>query len=93
MLDAGILGFDKALYKTVLVYGFALDEKGREMHKSPRNYVGIDEAIKKVSRDPLRFWISQNTTWEDLRFRGNLLNKYQGSRNSLEHLCIRINIY
>jgi isoleucyl-tRNA synthetase len=68
LLRAGVLGFNRAPYKTVLVHGFALDEHGREMHKSLGNYVGTDEAIRRAGRDPLRFWLTQNTVWEDLRF-------------------------
>ncbi|MCD6488010.1 MAG: isoleucine--tRNA ligase [Desulfurococcales archaeon] len=68
LLRSGVIGFDKAPYRTVLVHGFALDEKGREMHKSLGNYVGTDEAIARAGRDPLRLWVLQNTVWEDLRF-------------------------
>lgn len=68
LLRAGVLGFGTAPYKAVLVHGFALDEHGREMHKSLGNYVGTDEAIARVGRDPLRLWLLQNTVWEDLRF-------------------------
>jgi len=68
MLRAGVLGFDRSPYRTVLVHGFMLDEKGREMHKSLGNYVGTDEAISRIGRDPLRLWLAGNTTWEDARF-------------------------
>ncbi|MEM0378034.1 MAG: isoleucine--tRNA ligase [Thermosphaera sp.] len=68
LLRAGILGFDEAPYRNVLVHGFMLDEQGREMHKSLGNYVGTNEAIEKVGRDPLRLWLLSNTTWEDARF-------------------------
>ncbi len=68
LLRAGVLGFGTAPYRNVLVHGFALDEHGREMHKSLGNYVGTDEAIARAGRDPLRLWTLQNTVWEDLRF-------------------------
>ncbi|ADV64669.1 isoleucine--tRNA ligase [Desulfurococcus mucosus] len=68
LLRAGVLGFNRSPYRTVLVHGFMLDEKGREMHKSLGNYVGTDEAISRVGRDPLRLWLLGNTTWEDARF-------------------------
>ena len=68
LLRAGVLGFDLAPYKNVLVHGFMLDEQGREMHKSLGNYVGTDEAIAKAGRDPLRLWLLSNTTWEDAKF-------------------------
>ncbi len=68
LLRAGVLGFSRAPYRKVLVHGFVLDEHGREMHKSLGNYVGTDEAIEKMGRDPLRLWVLQNTVWEDPRF-------------------------
>jgi len=68
LLRAGVLGFGRVPYKNVLVHGFALDEKGREMHKSLGNYVGLDEVIDKMGRDVFRLWVLQNTVWEDLRF-------------------------
>jgi len=75
LLRAGVLGFNKVPYKVVLVHGFALDEQGREMHKSLGNYVGLDEVISKVGRDVFRFWVLQNTVWEDLKFSWKGLNE------------------
>ncbi|MEM4561574.1 MAG: isoleucine--tRNA ligase [Desulfurococcaceae archaeon] len=68
LLRAGVIGFQRAPYRTVLVHGFMLDEQGREMHKSLGNYVGTDEAIAKAGRDPLRLWLLSNTVWEDAKF-------------------------
>ena len=68
LLRSGIITYKKAPYKVVLVHGFMLDEKGREMHKSLGNYVGVDEAIEKAGRDPLRLWLLSNTLWEDVKF-------------------------
>ncbi len=68
LLRSGVIGFDASPYKTVLIHGFMLDEKGREMHKSLGNYVGTDDIVKKVGRDVFRLWILQNTVWEDARF-------------------------
>lgn len=68
LLRSGVIGFGKAPYRNVLVHGFMLDEQGREMHKSLGNYVGTDEAIERVGRDPLRLWLLSNTIWEDIKF-------------------------
>lgn len=68
LLRSGVIGFNVAPYRAVLVHGFMLDEQGREMHKSLGNYVGVDEAIAKVGRDPLRLWLLSNTVWEDVKF-------------------------
>ncbi|MCE4617053.1 MAG: isoleucine--tRNA ligase [Desulfurococcales archaeon] len=68
LLRSGVIAFDEAPYRRVLVHGFALDEHGREMHKSLGNYVDIKEVIRQMGRDPMRFWSMQITTWEDMRF-------------------------
>ncbi|BAN89746.1 isoleucine--tRNA ligase [Aeropyrum camini] len=68
LLRSGVIGFGEAPYRRVLVHGFALDEQGKEMHKSLGNYVDFEELISKVPRDVVRFWVLQNTVWEDLRF-------------------------
>ncbi len=68
LLRSGVIGFDEAPYRSVLVHGFALDEQGREMHKSLGNYVDFNELISRVPRDVIRFWVMQTTVWEDLRF-------------------------
>ncbi len=68
LLRSGVIGFGEKPYNRVLVHGFALDEHGREMHKSLGNYVDFNELISKVPRDVVRFWLLQTTVWEDLRF-------------------------
>jgi len=68
LLRSGVIGFGKAPYRRVLVHGFMLDEKGREMHKSLGNYVDFNELISRVPRDVVRLWLLQKTVWEDLRF-------------------------
>jgi isoleucyl-tRNA synthetase len=68
LLRSGVIGFGRAPYRRVLVHGFALDEKGREMHKSLGNYIDFDDLIKRIPRDVVRLWATSNTVWEDLRF-------------------------
>ncbi len=87
LLRSGVIGFNKAPYRTVLVHGFALDEHGREMHKSLGNYVGTDEAIARAGRDPLRLWVLQNTIWEDLRFSWKFIEEVK------RDLAIAWNVY
>lgn len=86
MLRAGVVGFDRVPYKTVLVHGFMLDEKGREMHKSLGNYVGTDEVIARIGRDPLRVWLAGNTTWEDAKF------SWKAVEDSMRDLAVLWNI-
>lgn len=68
LLRSGIIVAGMAPYKTVLVHGFVLDEKGREMHKSLGNYVEVSEIVRRYGRDAFRLFVLSNTTWEDLRF-------------------------
>ena len=68
LLRVGVIAFDRVPYRNVFVHGFMLDEKGREMHKSLGNYVGIDEILEKVGRDVFRLWGLSSTLWEDIRF-------------------------
>lgn len=68
LLRSGVIGFGERPYRRVLVHGFALDEHGREMHKSLGNYIEFTELISKIPRDAVRLWAMQNTIWEDLRF-------------------------
>ncbi len=68
LLRSGVIGFGEKPYLRVLVHGFVLDEKGREMHKSLGNYVPFEELISRVPRDVVRLWSLTNVTWEDPRF-------------------------
>ncbi len=68
LLRSGVISIGEKPYLRVMVHGFALDEQGREMHKSLGNYVEFEELISKVPRDVVRFWVMQTTVWEDLRF-------------------------
>jgi Isoleucyl-tRNA synthetase (EC 6.1.1.5) len=77
LLRSGVIGFGKTPYRRVLVHGFMLDEQGREMHKSLGNYVDFEELISRVPRDVVRFWLSTNTTWEDIRFSWRALEHMQ----------------
>lgn len=69
-LRCGLITFGRRPYETVLMHGFALDEKGREMHKSLGNYVAPQEVLEfeRGSRDALRWFVLRNTIWEDLKF-------------------------
>jgi len=87
MLRVGTLAFDTVPYRNVLVHGFVLDEKGREMHKSLGNYVGTDEILAKVGSDVFRTWILTNTVWEDVRF------SWRGLEEMRKNLGIAWNVF
>ena len=81
LLRTGIFLSDRAPFRTVLMHGFMLDERGREMHKSLGNYVTPDEAIERFGRDSLRFYVAQHTIWEDLKFSWRGLEEIRGDLN------------
>ena len=81
LLRAGLLGFNEVPYASVLLHGFMLDQYGREMHKSLGNVVETRDVIMKYGRDPLRFWLLQNTIWEDVRFSPRALEQARRDLN------------
>ncbi len=87
LLRSGVIGFGERPYKKVLVHGFALDEHGREMHKSLGNYIEFTELVKKIPRDAVRLWSMQNTIWEDLRF------QWKAMQQAWRALNITWNVY
>ncbi len=89
LLRCSLITFGRAPYKAVLMHGFALDEKGREMHKSLGNYVPPQQVLKfeKGSRDVLRWYVLRNTVWEDLRF------SWKGLAEVYDDLNILWNVY
>jgi len=89
LLKVGVLGFGKAPYRTVLMHGFTLDEKGRPMHKSLGNFISPADVLKfeRGSRDVLRLYLLQNIPWEDLRF------SWEGVKQAFNDLNIIWNVY
>ena len=81
LLRSGIIGFNERPYLKVLVHGFALDEHGREMHKSLGNYIEFTELISRMPRDAVRLWSMQNTIWEDLRFQWKAMEQARRALN------------
>ena len=55
-------------YSKVLAHGMALDESGREMHKSLGNYVDVEEVVNEYGADAFRAFFLGHTPWEDVRF-------------------------
>ena len=87
LMRVGVLGFGRAPYETVLMHGFALDEKGQEMHKSLGNFVSALEAIEPYGRDSFRLYVLSNTVWEDLRF------SWRGLKEAYGDLNVMWNVY
>ncbi|MHC1593804.1 MAG: isoleucine--tRNA ligase [Methanotrichaceae archaeon] len=68
-LGASMVSFGQAPYKSVLMHGFTLDDKGKKMSKSLGNVVQPEEVVRKFGADTLRFYVlSSNAPWEDIHF-------------------------
>lgn len=93
LLRSGVIAFKRAPYRVVLVHGFMLDEKGREMHKSLGNYVGTDEVIEKMGRDPLRLWLLSSTLWEDVKFSWRELEETRRELSVLWNIAVFAKTY
>ncbi len=83
---------NEAPYKSVLTHGFVVDEKGKKLSKSSKNYVPLDKLFQEFSPDVLRLWaLSQDYTC-DLKFsKTNMaqsLEKYKKLRNTLR-FCLQ----
>jgi isoleucyl-tRNA synthetase len=76
LLKAGMVAMDRRPFETVLMHGFVLDDKGREMHKSLGNFVTSQEVVQKFDRDVFRYYVLQSTIWEDLRFSWDAVKQY-----------------
>jgi isoleucyl-tRNA synthetase len=87
-LVASVLAFNKAPYKSVLVHGWVLDEKGAAMSKSLGNIIEPEEVIEKYGVDALRLYLlSASPPWEDLPF------SWKGVKNAYRMLNIFWNVY
>jgi isoleucyl-tRNA synthetase len=64
-LGPSVLLFNRGPYKSVLMHGHTLDQKGEKMSKSTGNVVWPDDVVPKFGRDALRFYCLQTTIWED----------------------------
>jgi isoleucyl-tRNA synthetase len=50
--------------KTIFGYALVRDEKGEEMHKSKRNVIWFDQAVKIIGADPMRWmYLRQNPVY------------------------------
>ena len=93
LLKAGLIAMGETPYRTVLMHGFMLDEQGREMHKSLGNFVVPQEVISRYGRDALRFYVLQNTPWEDLRFSWKILAQIAGDLQTIWNVYVFASTY
>jgi isoleucyl-tRNA synthetase len=80
----------KPPFKTIITHGMALDEQGRQMHKSLMNSVAPKVIYDKFGADVLRLWfVSENST-HDMRIGDTMIQKsvdaYRKLRNTFRYL-------
>ena len=68
ILGSGVIYNGKVPYKTVVMHGFFVDEKGEKMSKSVGNYVPLDEIVTRGGVDSFRLFSLSTNVWEDPRF-------------------------
>ena len=68
LLGEGVILNDEVPYRSLIMHGYVVDEKGAAMHKSLGNFVSWEEVIGKYPADVVRLWTLSNTVWDDLRF-------------------------
>ncbi len=68
LMKTGVAAYGKAPFKTVLMQGWVLDEKGEAMHKSKGNYISAHELVGKYSMDATRAFMLSRLTYENLKF-------------------------
>ncbi len=68
LLGSGVVLHNEAPYKSLLMHGFFVDEKGEKMSKSVGNFVPLEEMIEKHGADSFRLWSLGSTIWDDLKF-------------------------
>lgn len=71
LLGSGVVLNGEIPYKTLLMHGFFVDEKGEKMSKSVGNFVPLEDVVDKYGADAFRLWALSNTVWDDLRFNWN----------------------
>ncbi|XP_072221720.1 isoleucine--tRNA ligase, mitochondrial isoform X1 [Leuresthes tenuis] len=82
---------NKAPYKSLVVHGFAVSEKGEKMSKSLGNVVDPDEVINggkdapAYGADVLRWWVAESNIFSEIQIGSNALNSAQDSINKLRN--------
>ena len=73
LLGSGVVAYDEIPYRSLLMHGHFLDERGEKMSKSLGNFVPPEEITGKYGADTFRLWSMSSVVWEDLRFNWDAL--------------------
>ncbi|MEO6080413.1 MAG: isoleucine--tRNA ligase [Steroidobacteraceae bacterium] len=82
--------YERAPYKSVLTYGFTVDEKGRKMSKSLGNVVAPDKVMNSLGADVLRLWVSATDYTSEMSCSDEILKRmsdsYRRMRNTVRFM-------
>jgi isoleucyl-tRNA synthetase len=82
--------YERAPYKSVLTYGFTVDEKGRKMSKSLGNVVAPDKVMNSLGADVLRLWVAATDYTSEMTCSDEILKRmsdsYRRIRNTVRFL-------
>ncbi|MGC4027459.1 MAG: isoleucine--tRNA ligase [Steroidobacteraceae bacterium] len=82
--------YERAPYKSVLTYGFTVDDKGRKMSKSLGNVVAPDKVMNTLGADVLRLWVAATDYTSEMSVSDEILKRtsdaYRRMRNTVRYL-------
>jgi isoleucyl-tRNA synthetase len=82
--------YSRAPYKSVLTYGFTVDDKGRKMSKSLGNVVAPDKVMSTLGADVLRLWVAATDYTSEMSCSDEILKRmsdsYRRMRNTVRFL-------
>ncbi len=82
--------YARAPYKSVLTYGFTVDDKGRKMSKSLGNVVAPDKVMSTLGADVLRLWVAATDYTSEMSCSEEILKRmsdsYRRMRNTVRFL-------
>nr|XP_061798836.1 isoleucine--tRNA ligase, mitochondrial-like [Nerophis lumbriciformis] len=84
---------NKAPYKSLVVHGFAVSEKGEKMSKSVGNVVdpdtvingGKDDSTPAYGADALRWWVAESNIFSEVQIGPSALNSARDNINKLRN--------
>jgi isoleucyl-tRNA synthetase len=82
--------YERAPYKSVLTYGFTVDDKGRKMSKSLGNVVAPDKVMNSLGADVLRLWVAATDYTSEMSCSDEILKRmsdaYRRMRNTVRFM-------
>ncbi|MDE1855741.1 MAG: isoleucine--tRNA ligase [Candidatus Micrarchaeota archaeon] len=93
LMKTAVAAYGKTPYRTVVMQGWVVDEKGEAMHKSKGNYVTAHELINKYSMDATRAFMLSHIPHEILKFSHREIEDMQGMLITLQNISNLVNDY